>query len=423
LAVRAYAHVTPNDVTVQILVRSDGPKLSMIVRAPLAAMQDIVFPEQPGGALDLEHLGPVFDYSSKVWISDPIDLYAGAQKLLKPRLISARASLMSDRSFESYDSALAHVTGPELKNDVKVAWDQTMLDMLFEYPEQQVGARYSFSGDPLWRLGKRVTVVLRYGQSAFEFSEEPGLVRLSPSWYEAAERFVAGGFRHILSGSDHLLFLFCLVIPFRKIRALIPIVTAFTVAHSITLLATAYGWGPDALWFPPLIEVLIAASILYMAFENIAGQTSVERRWAMAFGFGLVHGFGFAFGLKETLQFAGSHLLTSLVSFNVGVELGQLFVLLLAIPLIELFFKYCVAERIGTILLSALVADTSWHWLRERWDVLAKYPTPVFDFWGVVRWVIPALALGGLAWSATRIWRLGKSPDLNFHVDRAPENR
>ena len=409
------AHTTPNDVTVQAYVHPDGQRLYLIVRAPFAAMQDVVFPEQPDGALDLEHLDQVIDYSAKVWISDAIDLYEGSSRLAKPRLISARASLQSDRSFSSYEQALAHVTGPKLTNDVKVAWDQTMLDMLFEYPIESAASRYSFSADGLWRLGKKVLVVLRYlppggAVRAFEFQEEPGLVRLAPEWYEAAARFVRGGFNHILSGSDHLLFLLCLVIPFRRLRSLIPIVTAFTVAHSITLIAAAYGWGPDALWFPPLIEVLIAASIVYMAFENIAGQGSVERRWLMAFGFGLVHGFGFSFGLRETLQFAGSHLLTSLLSFNIGVELGQLFVLLLMIPLLELFFRYGIRERIGIILLSAVVADTAWHWLRDRWDVLSKFPLPrpTLDMAAlatVLHWMIPILALGGLAWSGTRILR------------------
>ena len=77
-----------------------------------------------------------------------------------------------------------------------------------------------------------------------------------------------------------------------------------------------------------------------MALENIAGVTNVQRRWMMAFAFGLVHGFGFSFALRETLQFAGSHLLTSLLAFNVGVELGQLFVLALLVPALDLLFRY-----------------------------------------------------------------------------------
>src|SRR5207244_72085 len=116
-----------------------------------------------------------------------------------------------------------------------------------------------------------------------------------PRWHQAARQFVGLGFRHILSGLDHLLFLFCLVIPFRRVRQLVLIVTSFTVAHSITLIASALNVGRPDLWFAPLIEALIAVSILYMALENIAGAPAVRRRWQLAFAFGLVHGFGFSF--------------------------------------------------------------------------------------------------------------------------------
>ena len=120
-------------------------------------------------------------------------------------------------------------------------------------------------------------------------------------------------------------------------RALLVVVTAFTVAHSITLIASAYNVAPDALWFPPLVETLIAASIFYMAIENIIGA-NIERRWVMTFAFGLVHGFGFSFLLRERLQFAGSHLLSSLLAFNVGVEFGQLLVLMVLIPALGFLF-------------------------------------------------------------------------------------
>ena len=124
------------------------------------------------------------------------------------------------------------------------------------------------------------------------------------------------------------------------------VVTSFTVAHSVTLIASAFGMAPDALWFPPLIETLIALSIVYMAFENIVGA-KLSRRWAITFGFGLVHGFGFSFMLRERLQFAGSHLVTSLLAFNVGVEVGQLVVLTLAIPALALLFRYGVSGADG----------------------------------------------------------------------------
>jgi hypothetical protein len=193
------------------------------------------------------------------------------------------------------------------------------------------------------------------------------------------------------------------VIPFRRLRALIPVVTAFTVAHSLTLIASAYNLAPDFLWFPPLIEVLIATSIVYMALENIVGAGSVQRRWMIAFGFGLVHGFGFSFALRQSLQFAGTHLLTSLLSFNVGVELGQLLILILLIPVLQLFFRYAVAERMGTIMLSAIVAHAAWHWMLERGSVLRqfRFEWPALNavlLALVLRWLVLFLILGGLLW-------------------------
>ena len=185
-------------------------------------------------------------------------------------------------------------------------------------------------------------------------------------------------------------------------RKLILVVTAFTVAHSFTLIASAYNFAPNALWFPPLIETLIAISIVYMALENIV-SAGTSRRWMIAFGFGLVHGFGFSFALRENLQFAGSHLLTSLVAFNLGVELGQVLVLLLLVPLLEVLFRFVVAERMGTIILSALVAHTGWHWTVERWERLRQFR---FQWPGVsagsvasaMRWLMWALILAGVVW-------------------------
>jgi len=211
---------------------------------------------------------------------------------------------------------------------------------------------------------------------AFEYTGNPGLIQLDPRWHQAALHFVGRGFRHILSGLDHLLFLLCLVVPMRRIKDLAIVATSFTVAHSITLLAAASGLAPSALWFPPLVEALIAASIVYMALENIL-EPRIERRWIFAFVFGLVHGFGFSFALQNTLQFAGSHLLTSLLAFNVGVELGQLLVLLVLVPTLAVILRHLVPARPGTIVISALVAHTAWHWLTERGSDLQAYRVQV----------------------------------------------
>jgi hypothetical protein len=372
-------------------------------------MRDMDYPRRGAknsGLLDVARADSTLRDAATLWVGDSLDVFEDETKLAYPRVAEVRASLESDRSFATYDEALAHVTGPRLPDDTELVWTQGLLDILFEYSIQSDRARFSI--DPRFgRLGLRTVTVARFDppggtERAFELVGDPGLVRLDPRWHQAAWHFVKLGFEHILGGTDHLLFLFCLVIPFRRIRPLVAVVTSFTVAHSITLFASAFNLAPDALWFPPLIETLIAASIVYMALENIVGA-NVKRRWLITFGFGLVHGFGFSFALRQTLQFAGSHLLTSLFSFNIGVELGQLLVLAIVLPALELTFRYAVAERMGTIILSALVAHTSWHWLTERYQVLRQYRItwPEIDAMFLVsamRWAMVLVAVAGVYW-------------------------
>ncbi len=402
---RAGAHDIPDDVRVQVFARPAGQTLTVLVRVPLKAMRDVDVPQRSGGFLDFARVDSALRNSVTLWLADELELYEDDVRLAKPRVVDARVSLESDRSFASYERALAHFSDPKLKNDVELYWSQGLMDVRLEYAIRS--DRSDLSINPrLETLGVRVSAVLRFlppdgGIRAFEFHGDPGRVRLDPRWRQAALRFVQAGFLHILDGIDHLLFLLCLVIPFRRFLPLAAIVTAFTVAHSVTLIATALGHGPDALWFPPLIEVLIAVSILTMAIENVVGA-KLQRRWVLAFAFGLVHGFGFAFGLQELLQFAGAHLVSSLLAFNVGVELGQLLVLLLLIPLLNFLFRR-IPERAGVIILSVLIGHTAWHWLLERGERLGKFPWPSFDagtLASAMRWLMALLIFAALAWGA-----------------------
>jgi HupE / UreJ protein len=408
------AHTIPNDVTVQAFFRPEGSHLRLLIRVPLNTMRDVDFPQRGPGYLDFERIGAILPDAVNLWISGAIAVYEDDTALPRPSVVESRVSLLSDPSFATYDAALAHIRGPRLTNATSVVWDQVFLDTMLEYPIHSDRARFSIHSE-LARLGLRTVTVLRFlppggAIRAFEFTGDPGVVALDPRWTQAALRFIKLGFLHILDGTDHLLFLLCLVIPFRKFRALIPIVTAFTVAHSITLIVSAYDLAPSALWFPPLIETLIACSIVYMALENIVGGATVHRRWMIAFGFGLVHGFGFSFALKETLQFAGSHLLTSLLGFNIGVELGQLLVLAVLVPALEFLFRHMVAERMGTIILSALVAHTAWHWMMDRADRLRqfRFQWPIIDaalLATALRVLMVAVLLAGLGWAARAVLR------------------
>ena len=421
------AHEIPSKVTVLAFVKAEGTRLRLLIRAPLWAMRDVEFPQRGLGYLDIPRTSAMLNDAARVWLADYVQVYEEDEQLGAPTIVATRVTLPSDRSFGSYATALAHISSPPLAADVDLPPQQAMMDVQLEYTIASAESRFSIR-PAFAHLGVSTTTVLRYitpsgAERAFEYLGDPGVVRLDPRWHQSALRFIKLGFTHILDGIDHLLFLLGLIIPFRRVRPLIAIITAFTVAHSITLIASALGWAPDALWFPPLIEALIALSILYMAFENIVGPR-FQRRWIIAFAFGLVHGFGFSFALRDTMQFAGGHLLTALLSFNIGVELGQLLVVVVAVPLLSLVFRRVVQERMGTIILSALVAHTAWHWMVDRVRVLREYQFswPAFDLTlmaNVLRGLMVLLLLGGALWVLSILVRRLTVPALSS-ADGAP---
>ena len=405
----AAAHEIPTDVKLNAFAKPAGNRLELLVRVPTAALTEVEFPLRGPGYLEMSRLDEALRSAAKLHLTDNITVYENGAPLPAPRLTALRISLPSDKSFASFEGAYANLRGPRLADNLDLVWNQQFLDVLLEYPVRSDRSEFAMQ----WRVdrfGRKVTTALRFlppgGETrAFEFHGDPGLLRLDPRWHHAALRFVVSGFWHILEGIDHLLFLACLVIPFRRWRPLVIIVTAFTVAHSISLIAAAFGFVPDALWFPPLVETLIAVTIVYVALENIVGAAmdkdvrhDVSRRWIVAFAFGIVHGFGFSFVLRDSLQFAGEHLVTSLLAFNVGVEIGQLAALIVLIPALGLMFRHVMPERIGIIILSALVLHTGWHWMLERGEQVAKFPFPQLDaafLAGAMRGGMAILVLAG----------------------------
>jgi hypothetical protein len=411
LAPRITAHEVPNEVTVFGFVRPEGQTLTLLLRAPLKSMRDVDVPVVDQGFIDFSRVERALNDAATLWIVDFVEMYENGGRLARPRVAGTRVSLPADRSFESYDEARAHIlSAPRLDQSTEIYWEQGMMDIAFEYPISSDQSDFAIRPG-LTRLGVQVNVVLRFLQPGkpervFDVHADTGIVHLDPRWHQAFLLFTRDGFFHILDGIDHLLFLLCLVIPFRKLKPLVMVITAFTVAHSVTLIASAFGMAPDGLWFPPLVETLIAISIVYMAFENIAGA-NLQRRWMVTFGFGLIHGFGFSFLLRERLQFAGDHLVMSLLAFNVGVELGQLLVLVVTLPLLYLVFRFVVAERMGTIIMSALVAHTAWHWALDRGNVLAGYRWPEFtlvDAVGFLRLAMVIVGAAFLMWLLSLWW-------------------
>ena len=156
---------------------------------------------------------------------------------------------------------------------------------------------------------------------------------LSPPAGRTARHFLELGVRHILSGYDHLLFLAGLILAARTVRDVLVALTAFTAAHSLSLALVVIGGihAPAS-----LVEPLIAASIVWVGLENLVRGGS-RSRWPLVFGFGLIHGFGFAGALMELgLAQSASETVVGLLSFNMGVEAGQLAVAAFAVPFVWL---------------------------------------------------------------------------------------
>jgi len=169
-------------------------------------------------------------------------------------------------------------------------------------------------------------------QFAFQPDDRQMQVKIGApqSGARGAASFFSLGIEHILTGFDHILFLLALILRGGNLWSLLKIVTAFTIAHSITLALSVLG----IVTVPaPPVEAVIALSIAYVAAENLFMRNAVSHRWAVSFIFGLVHGFGFSSVLRE-LGLPQDGLAWSLLNFNLGVEVGQACVILMVVPLV-----------------------------------------------------------------------------------------
>ncbi len=246
-------------------------------------------------------------------------------------------------------------------------------------PEQP--SPLSLTYDLIFDVDTRHKVLVSLGGTADAavsvLSDDQRTLELGGADMVGIQSFVAEGIAHILDGPDHLLFLAVLLLPSVLLRdaggwrarsglgptmlGIASVVTAFTLAHSITLGAAASGF----ISLPSkLIEVVIAGSIVVGAFNNI-WPVIRERVWCLAFAFGLLHGFGFA-GALEELALSDASFLTGMLSFNLGVEIGQLAIVLLIVPVLFLIRRWALYQRVLMPGLSVCAALIGAVWTAER---------------------------------------------------------
>lgn len=253
-----------------------------------------------------------------------------------------------------------------------------VVDILLYYPAGGPVYNYAISSalDPgLPGQGDTANLILDYGPGGTKVFRARGLlaepVVVSRSALSAALTFVKEGVRHILTGLDHVLFVFCLVLGAFQLRSLIWRVTGFTIGHSITLTAGFFGFVPSGGWFVPTVETGIALSIIYAAtIAVMAGKGSVGRErnmFLVTSTIGLLHGLGFSFVLHEILQVTSPDIWQSLLAFNLGVEIGQLTVILAAWPAFRLVQRSSDrAWRMGRIGIATACIAVASLWTGQR---------------------------------------------------------
>jgi hydrogenase/urease accessory protein HupE len=248
------------------------------------------------------------------------------------------------------------------------SWEERLL---IHAPEGLIGQEIVIDGliggatDVIVRIERRdgTTQLERLAPSSPRF-----VVTASPGPGEVAWDYLILGVEHILGGIDHLLFVLALLLLVRNLRRLFLTITAFTVAHSLTLVAATLGWV--SLPGPP-VEAVIALSIVFVAAEVIheqQGRASLTARapWIVAFGFGLLHGFGFA-GALEEVGLPETAIPVALLMFNVGVEVGQLLFVAALVALAALLRRFTALSLAGVSRLVAYAIGTvAAFWTIER---------------------------------------------------------
>jgi HupE/UreJ protein len=400
----------PEDVNIQAIARQDPGRLELLVRVPLTAVKDIQFPTRGNnGELDLSAVESMLPGAAKYWIAGCFEVQEDGVVSAKPQVVKTRLSLISDNSFDSYDDAIAHMNAPELPPETDVSPEQVWLDVIFEYPLHSdrpvIAVRPQVAA-----LGLRVATDVKYvhpegGVRDFSFNGDPGWIFLDARSRDAAQQFLRWGFRFILRSADFLLFLFCLALALHRYREVAPSAIAFVAAISVPVLAGAFGITPDAIWLRPLVETLSAVAILLIAFANIVGHVTPRRRALFALSSGLIFGFICLFDFSAKVQFGGSHGVLSAFAFDVGAVAAVALLVALLVPVLSLLARSAKAERLEIIVFSALVADTAWGWLVERWSQLSKIPflVPPFDARLLVltlRCLTVLVLFGGALWFA-----------------------
>ena len=258
----------------------------------------------------------------------------------------------------------------------------TTIDVLLRYNSESAIYNYALSSNLNPGLPDQdgtANLILDYSPSGVQVFRARGLLHepvvVTRSVFDAVITFIKEGVKHIIEGLDHVLFVICLVLGAMHFKPLLWRVTGFTIGHSITLSIGFFGFVPTAAWFVPAVETGIALSIIYVALVAIVpdfkpGWQQKRNEWTVVGVTGLIgllHGLGFSFVLQNILQVTSPNIWQSLVAFNIGVELGQLLIVVAAVLVFYLISLLGDSvTKINRYIVAGLCAAIASYWVLER---------------------------------------------------------
>ena len=283
-------------------------------------------------------------------------------------LDDARKSFQLEPSFDSFEQG--------------VYVGDTTVDVLLRYTSEDAVYNYALSSNlnpGLPDQDETANLVLDYSPSGVQVFRARGLLHVpvvvTRSVFDAVITFIKEGVKHILEGLDHVLFVICLVLGAMHIRPLLWRITGFTIGHSITLSLGFFGFVPAAAWFVPAVETGIALSIIYVAVVAVLpdlkpGFQANKNEWTVVTVTGLIgllHGLGFSFVLQNILQVTSPNIWQSLLAFNIGVEIGQVLIVMVAV--LVFYLINLLGDRVAKLnryLVAGICASIGLYWVVER---------------------------------------------------------
>ncbi|WP_223479073.1 HupE/UreJ family protein [Oricola indica] len=385
----AEAHFSEGVKLRSIVVTRDGDGVTVFVRTPapllfgdlIDAAQRTGAPPDTGFIYSRERAtGPVFHLSRDAIDADPEGFAARLENALawsqNGQPLSARLAgfvlydFLQETAFDSAQTARAAIDAGGATTDP--LFGEAVIDMQLRLnapvPD---GALQVVSAHPPMPLVEGISVdnhiVDARGAEAIAYTrpgqlEEPATI--DGSLARTVAEFVKQGVLHIVEGIDHVFLVVCLALGIGARTRLVWIVTAFTLGHSVTLIATFLGATPQWPWFIPAVETAIAATVLY------AAAAAYFRRMdsvAVIAGVGLLHGLGFSFVLGDILGRDAPNLIPALAAFNVGIEIGQLAIIAVTLAMVAILTRLSRAATpvLRDAALAGIAAMSAW-WVIER---------------------------------------------------------